>query len=98
MDRSRENTWRITQGKEPLKPMEDVVKHIRNYVNTYDTQPGYEEYSNEIYIDDMLYVIGTSLCPDHKFRNGFVRFKALLLEKLLEDVDLNSYLASDKDE
>ena len=94
MDRSQYNTWRITQGKEPLKPMEDIVKHIRDYVNTYDTQTGFEEYSNEIYIDDMLYVIGTSLGPDYKFRNGFVRFKALLLEKLLEDADLQAHLNS----
>ena len=91
MDRSRENTWRITQGKEPLKPMKDVITHIRDYVNTYDTQAGYEEYSNEIYIDDMLYVIGTSLDAEYKFRMGFVCFKELLLKKLLEDADLKLY-------
>ena len=98
MDRSQTNTWRITQGKEPLKPMKEIVAHIREYVNTYDTQAGYEEYPDEVYIDDMLYVIGTSLSPEYKFRNGFVRFKALLLEKLLEDADLISYRKGDENE
>lgn len=98
MDRSRENTWRITQGKQPLKPMKDVVTHIKNYVNTYDTQAGYEDYSDEIYIDDMLYVIGTSLSGEYKFRNGFVRFKEVLLKKLLEDADLKLYREQKADE
>ena len=98
MDRSRENTWRITQGKKPLKPMKDVVAHMRDYVNTYDTQASYEDYSDEIYIDDMLYAIGTSLDAEYKFRNGFVRFKEVLLKKLLEDADLQLYREQKADE
>ena len=88
MNRSEENTWRITQGKQPLKPMEDIVAYIQEYIRTYSSQEGYEDYSDELYIDDMLYAIGVSMKAEYKFRRGFVDFKATLLNKLLADPDL----------
>lgn len=84
MNRTKENTWRKVQGKDPLKPMPDIVASLKGYISTYDKQQGYEEYSDEILIEDMLYGIGTALSEDYKYRNGYIDFKKRLIKLLIE--------------
>jgi hypothetical protein len=85
MHRSKENTWRVTQGKKPLKPMEDVVSYLMYYINTYPDQPGYEEYNNETFINDILYGLGVSISEEYRFATGATKFKELLIKQFKEE-------------
>jgi len=82
MNRTKTNTWRKIQGKKPVRSMEDVVKRLQGYVKTYSNQPGYEDYADEMFINDMLYGIGIALDAKYEFGNGHTLFKELLKEHL----------------
>lgn len=63
--------------------MRERVENIQGYVATYSDQPGYDEYSDKTYIDDMLYGIGLSMIPaDYSGPGGYERFKQYLREHL----------------
>lgn len=64
------------------KRIESAVKYLREYMNTYDQQIGYADYSDRTYIDDVLYGLGVSLSKEYQFAGGYRKFKALLLEHL----------------
>lgn len=85
MNRSRENTWRITKGQQPLKSMKNVVADLQKYIETYSSQPTYEEFSDEVFIDDIVYGLGVALSEEYKFAPGFSDFKEVLLKHLLSD-------------
>lgn len=56
---------------------------FKNYVNTYDKQPGHEDYSVETIINDFLYGIGICLDEDKfSFSNGFDEFKKMLIKHI----------------
>lgn len=84
MNRSKENTWRQLKGEERLKPMEEIVAAIQKYVNTYDDRPGYKNYSDDMFINDMLYGIGIALDAKYQFAIGFAAFKNQLLKHIEE--------------
>ena len=85
MNRAKENTWRITKGEQPLKSMRDVVLDLEDYICTYSSQPTYEDFSDEVFIDDILYGLGKSLGDEYQFATGFSGFKEKLLKHLLQD-------------
>lgn len=65
------------------KRMKGVVKSFKRYVKTYDTQPGYLDYEDVTYIEDILYGLGTSLDPEkYSFAKGFSEFKKFLIEHI----------------
>lgn len=62
--------------------MENAVEYMTEYMRTYPTQYGYKDYSDETYIDDILYGLGASLDGKYRFAQGFDQFKKRLLEHL----------------
>lgn len=68
------------------KRMKAMVQNLQKYVVTYHKQAGYLEYTDTIFIDDMLYGIGIALEPDlHSFANGYEIWKAKLREHIATD-------------
>ena len=59
-----------------------AVAYLSDYMTTYDKQFGYADYSEETYIDDVLYGLGASLSDEYKFAPGFDAFKKKLLAHL----------------
>jgi len=82
MDRAKQNTWRVMQGLPELRPMEDIVEKFQGYMSTYHEQPGYQEYTDETFIEDILYGMGVSIDPKYQFANGLRDFKKVLLKHL----------------
>ena len=60
------------------KRMKEIVNKFQKYVETYDKQHGYLDYTDNTFIDDMLYGIGIAISGDYKFAQGFFKFKELL--------------------
>lgn len=56
---------------------------MEEYIRTYDSQPGYENYDKKTYLNDMLYGIGVSMNPDqYQYAGGFAKFKEALMRFL----------------
>jgi hypothetical protein len=69
----------------PKNPrMKKAVEFLKEYVNTYDAQIGYEEYSDSIFINDILYKLAIALDDKYKYGDGFDRFKREILIPHLE--------------
>ena len=67
----------------PNKRMELMVQYLKRYIDTYDNQYGYQNYSDTTLIDDILYGLGVALNPEkHQFADGFDTFKNKLIEHL----------------
>jgi len=58
--------------------MKKAVEYMKKYINSYDGQFGYMDYSDEIFIQDMLYGIRVSLGEEYEMASGFDRFKKRL--------------------
>jgi len=82
MNRTKENVWRKMQGLPELRPMEDIVEKFQGYMSTYHEQHGYGEYTDETFIEDILYGMGVSIDPKYQFANGLRDFKKVLLKHL----------------
>lgn len=56
-----------------------AVERMQKYWDTYDCQHNYENYSEQMFLDDALYGIGHAMY-ENKFRwaNGYERFKTFL--------------------
>lgn len=64
------------------KRITKAVAYLRDFMNTYDQQQGYGDYSDDTYINDVLYGLGVSLSKEYQFAGGFRKFRALLKEHL----------------
>lgn len=71
--------------KAKRKRMRTIVAVMQKYVEGYDKQPHYEDYSDETFISDMLYGIGIALDGRYTFANGFREWKLKLREHLEND-------------
>lgn len=61
------------------KRMQRIINRFKHYVATYDSQPGCLDYSDDTFINDMLYGIGVSLRPKRwKWADGYAKFKTFL--------------------
>jgi len=66
--------------------IKSTIEYLKKYVNTYETQYGYLDYSNDIIINDMLYGIGIAINEQkYKYANGYREFKKYLLKKFLQN-------------
>jgi len=53
-----------------------MVQYLKRYMETYDSQHGYENYTDTTLINDMLYGLGVAINPEkHQFANGFDLWK-----------------------
>jgi len=65
------------------KRMIAVVKSLQNYMNTYDKQEGYVNYTDKTFIDDVLYGLGLALDKRaYEGAQGYDAFKLQLLKHL----------------
>ena len=64
--------------------MGKAIELLKDFVNTYDEQQGWEKYTPETYINDILYGLGTSISDEFKFAGGFDKFKEVLRDHLRE--------------
>ena len=66
------------------KRVRNAVEYLKDYIGTYDElQPGYEDFSDETIINDLLYGLGVALQPDeYRFAGGFDKFKEVLRKHL----------------
>lgn len=61
------------------RSMKEAVGYLKAYMETYDQQQGYESYSVETLVDDVLYGLGEAIAPgEHRFAQGFEEFKKKL--------------------
>lgn len=66
--------------------MVEAVKYLQTYMNTYDTQVGYENYNASTFIDDILYGLGMALDPKkYQYLKGYRKFKEDLSKFLVEN-------------
>jgi hypothetical protein len=79
-----------TKGrKKKLTPrqrrIQKAITYLRDYMVSYDKQYGCLDYSDETFIDDVLYGLGEALDKDkYEFAGGFAMFKKRLRLHLLE--------------
>jgi len=64
--------------------IKQAIKEMEDYVSTYTRQHGYERFSEQTFLDDMLYGIGISISGEYRFAQGFDQFKQRLREHLKE--------------
>lgn len=73
----------IEQTSDPKERMKLMVMYLKRYMETYDKQPGYENYGDDTLINDVLYGLGVALDPDnHTFASGFDLWKKKLVEHI----------------
>ena len=60
------------------KRMEKMVKKFQEYVASYSRQPLYKTYSDETFLNDMLYGIGVTFSNKFEFRDGLFYWKKVL--------------------
>lgn len=69
---------------------ENAYKYFVLYVDSYDDQPHWKEYSQSIYINDMLYGLGVSLDPtNYKWASGYDEWLHVLKDFIEEELEKN---------
>jgi hypothetical protein len=64
----------------------EAVKSLRNYINTYDQQAGYDKYTDKTFILDILYGLGVAADKDKHFAaQGFDVFLGELLNLIAKE-------------
>ena len=71
------------------KKMRAAVASLKDYLDRYDKQQGYESYSEETLIDDVLYGLGIALDSRNAYANGYEKFKTRLISHLRPNVRAN---------
>lgn len=85
LTRHERNMIEALSGKEQTRSMKEVVTFFQDYVSTYSSQQGYEQYTDETFIMDILYGLGIALDPEeYKCADGFRKFKISLSEMIKE--------------
>lgn len=68
------------------KRMTAAVASLTEYMKTYTMQAHYQDYSDRIFIDDVLYGLGLALSSEtYAFGDGYEKFKARLRAHLGAD-------------
>ena len=70
-----------------LKPkktnIQNALDYLNHYLATYPRQYNYEKYSDEVFIEDILYGLGVAIGGEkYMFAIGFDKFKEVLREHL----------------
>lgn len=62
-----------------MTKIEKAVEYLKDYINTYENQTGYKDYSDRTFIADILYGLGASLDDEYQNADGFRKFKEEVL-------------------
>jgi len=81
-----ENTMRVLQERDQLNDMDEMVEKFQQYVASYKH---HDSQSPEVFMQDMMYGIGMSMCHEYEFAVGFGKFKGRIKE-LIEDEEQKS--------
>jgi hypothetical protein len=69
--------------KQKQARMRAIVKRMIHYVDTYPQQDSYADYSDRLFIDDMLYGIGIAMHPkEFHGPDGFDKFLDVLQDRI----------------
>ena len=61
------------------KRMQQAIRYLRDYMNTYESQSECLNYTDKTLIDDVLYALGVAIAPErHKFAGGYDVWKEKL--------------------
>lgn len=66
------------------KRMKRAIESMTEYMATYSGQYACFDYSDDTFIDDVLYGLGVALDKKHEFADGFEKFKQVLRKHLAE--------------
>jgi len=68
---------------EQQKKVKKAIEYLQNYMQTYDKQGGYLDYTDETIINDVLYGLGVAIGgKEYEFAQGFKKFKKRLITHL----------------
>ena len=71
------------------KHVKRAIEYLKNYMNTYDNQYGYLDYTDETIINDVLYGLGVAVGGrKYEFAQGFAKFKVLLAKHIANATNL----------
>jgi hypothetical protein len=68
----------MNKPDEARKRMKRIVAKMKRYVENYDKQPFYLDYSDDTFIHDMLYGIGISISTKYEYAPGYDKFRKFL--------------------
>jgi hypothetical protein len=66
------------------KRMQRAIKYMADYMATYAEQGSCMDYSDEMFIDDIIYGLGVALDKKYEYADGFGDFKEVLSKHLSE--------------
>ena len=69
--------------------VKDAIKYLQPYISSYHKQQGYQDYSIETYINDVLYGLGVSISGRYEGAPGFRKFQERLLKQLEGELNGN---------
>jgi len=73
-------------GKRDEFDIEAAVEYMQHYWKTYPKQPGYENYSENMFLRDALYGVGVAIDNDkYSMGNGFIVFIKDLAKRVFTD-------------
>lgn len=85
----------MTKEQERVKK---AIEYLIHYMDTYPLQYGYQDYSDEIIIDDVLYGLGVALNGEEfQYAQGFQKFKQYLLAHIMKTTPIPVELSHEKD-
>ena len=61
-----------------MKTNKEVIDYLKDYINTYEEQANWQEYSETTIINDILYGLGVALDDKYFAAQGFDKFKEKL--------------------
>lgn len=65
------------------KHVKRAIEYLTRYMNTYDKQTGYLDYTDETIINDVLYGLGVAIGGrEYQMADGFAKFKARLAKHI----------------
>jgi hypothetical protein len=80
-----ESGGRITKMKASQKRVKEAIAFLKDYLNTYEDQTGYLDYTDDTIINDVLYGLGVALDKRaYSYAKGYRLFAARLREHLKE--------------
>lgn len=74
--------------------MRKIVARIQGYVATYTDQAAYADYSDDTFVNDMLYGIGMAISDEYRHAGGFRRFKERIARELSASAPANAPAAT----